>query len=138
MDFAQSLEAEESLAGEEDSNCLAPADGEEAEAAAGQHAGAMNGSAVLGEGLALPAGAELCCSVEQAEEIMGTEATGFSGGGPLEDYPCIPVDHAVAVECDEQVLGELDAAGFEEFSRRIYALNENMSSFRRPRKNSDK
>ncbi|KAG5843435.1 hypothetical protein ANANG_G00150920 [Anguilla anguilla] len=91
-----------------------------------------------GEGLALAAGAELCCSVEQAEEIMGTEATGFGGGGPLEDYPCIPVDHAVAVECDEQVLGELDVAGFEEFSRRIYALNENMSSFRRPRKNSDK
>uniref|UniRef100_A0A672H8G4 C2 domain-containing protein n=1 Tax=Salarias fasciatus TaxID=181472 RepID=A0A672H8G4_SALFA len=79
---------------------------------------------------------ELHCSVEQAEEIMGTEATGLGLG--LGDYGCIPVDHAVAVECDEQVLGELDVAGLEEFSRRIYALNENMSSFRRPRKNSDK
>ncbi|XP_064206187.1 UV radiation resistance-associated gene protein isoform X1 [Anguilla rostrata] len=136
IDFAKGLEAEEAPAGE-DADRLAPsdADGDEAE---GEGAGAMNGSAVPGEGLALAAGAELCCSVEQAEEIMGTEATGFGGGGPLEDYPCIPVDHAVAVECDEQVLGELDVAGFEEFSRRIYALNENMSSFRRPRKNSDK
>uniref|UniRef100_A0A672YYA5 C2 domain-containing protein n=1 Tax=Sphaeramia orbicularis TaxID=375764 RepID=A0A672YYA5_9TELE len=91
---------------------------------------------------------ELRCSVEQAEEIMGTEATGLAlglglglglgDGAQVEDYRCIPVDHAVAVESDDQVLGELDAAGFEEFSRRIYALNENMSSFRRPRKNSDK
>ncbi|KAK5859225.1 hypothetical protein PBY51_003307 [Eleginops maclovinus] len=113
-----------------------------------QHTGAMNGSVVPGqapEGLA----PELRCSVEQAEEIMGTEATGLGLGmgigvadeARMEDYRSIPVDHAVAVECDEQVLGELgelDAAGFEEFSRRIYALNENMSSFRRPRKNSDK
>uniref|UniRef100_A0A8C5TS48 UV radiation resistance associated n=2 Tax=Malurus cyaneus samueli TaxID=2593467 RepID=A0A8C5TS48_9PASS len=75
----------------------------------------------------------LCCTVEQAEEIMGMEATGFSAGDHLEDFNSIPVEHAVAVECDEQVLGE-----FEEFSRRIYALNENMSSFRRPRKSSDK
>ncbi|NXG45709.1 UVRAG protein, partial [Psilopogon haemacephalus] len=75
----------------------------------------------------------LCCAVEQAEEIMGMEATGFSTGDQLEDFNSIPVEHAVAVECDEQVLGE-----FEEFSRRIYALNENMSSFRRPRKSSDK
>uniref|UniRef100_A0A7M4FFN2 UV radiation resistance associated n=1 Tax=Crocodylus porosus TaxID=8502 RepID=A0A7M4FFN2_CROPO len=80
-----------------------------------------------------PLGTELCCTVEQAEEIIGMEATGFSTGDQLEAFNCIPVDHAVAVECDEQVLGE-----FEEFSRRIYALNENMSSFRRPRKSSDK
>ncbi|XP_044524091.1 UV radiation resistance-associated gene protein [Gracilinanus agilis] len=78
-------------------------------------------------------GAELCCAVEQAEEIMGTEAMGLSSGDQLEAFNCIPVDKAVAVECDEQVLGE-----FEEFSRRIYALNENVSSFRRPRKSSDK
>lgn len=78
-------------------------------------------------------GPVLCCTVEQAEEIMGMEATGFSTGDQLEDFNSIPVEHAVAVECDEQVLGE-----FEEFSRRIYALNENMSSFRRPRKSSDK
>ncbi|XP_055798080.1 UV radiation resistance-associated gene protein [Salvelinus fontinalis] len=113
----------------------------------------MNGSVVPGKGVGGPAtglmltmalNPEMCCSVEQAEEIMGTEATGLGlgmglvDGARLEDYPCIPVEHAVAVECDEQVLGELDAAGFEEFSRRIYALNENMSSFRRPRKNSEK
>uniref|UniRef100_A0A667YGS4 UV radiation resistance associated gene n=1 Tax=Myripristis murdjan TaxID=586833 RepID=A0A667YGS4_9TELE len=98
-----------------------------------QHTGAMNGSLVPGQG-PVSLVPELRCSVEQAEEIMGTEAT----GARLEDYPCIPVDHAVAVDSDEQVLGELDVAGFEEFSRRIYALNENMSSFRRPRKNSDK
>ncbi|KAL0994379.1 hypothetical protein UPYG_G00121460 [Umbra pygmaea] len=117
-----------------------------------QHAErSMNGSVMPGEGLAGPAtghmvpmalNPEMCCSVEEAEEIMGTEATGLSlgmglgDGSRMEGYPCIPVEHAVAVECDEQVLGELDAAGFEEFSRRIYALNENMSSFRRPRKNS--
>ncbi|XP_040037875.2 UV radiation resistance-associated gene protein [Gasterosteus aculeatus] len=114
-----------------------------------EHTAAMNGSLVAAQ--APPSlSPELRCSVEQAEEIMGTEATGLAlglGGGlglglageaRMEDYRCIPVDHAVAVECDEQVLGELDVAGFEEFSRRIYALNENMSSFRRPRKNSDK
>uniref|UniRef100_A0A667XS75 UV radiation resistance associated gene n=1 Tax=Myripristis murdjan TaxID=586833 RepID=A0A667XS75_9TELE len=101
-----------------------------------QHTGAMNGSLVPGQG-PVSLVPELRCSVEQAEEIMGTEATGLEGAR-LEDYPCIPVDHAVAVDSDEQVLGELDVAGFEEFSRRIYALNENMSSFRRPRKNSDK
>ncbi|KAI3373415.1 hypothetical protein L3Q82_022021 [Scortum barcoo] len=119
-------------------------DTDEETVATGQHTGAMNGSLVPGQ---VPAGLvpELRCSVEQAEEIMGTEATGLGLGlglgladeARLGDYRCIPVDHAVAVECDEQVLGELDA-GFEEFSRRIYALNENMSSFRRPRKNSDK
>lgn len=104
------------------------------------HPGAVNGASLpphaLSDGLPVPA--ELCCPVERAEEIIGTEAPGFGGAGPPEEYPCIPVDRAVAVECDEQVLGELDAAGFEEFSRRIYALNENTSSFRRPRKNSDK
>lgn len=77
--------------------------------------------------------AELCCAVEQAEEIIGLEATGFTSGDQLEAFNCIPVDSAVAVECDDQVLGE-----FEEFSRRIYALNENVSSFRRPRRSSDK
>ncbi|XP_068122739.1 UV radiation resistance-associated gene protein isoform X3 [Hyperolius riggenbachi] len=76
---------------------------------------------------------DLHCTVEQAEEILGTEAADFTSGDHLEEFNSIPVDHAVAVECDEQVLGE-----FEEFSRRIYALNENMSSFRRPRKSSDK
>lgn len=113
----------------------------------GPHIGVMNGSLVLGlESVnTVP---EINCPVEQAEEIMGTEATslglGFGMGlrlsdeAQLEDYRCIPVDHAIAVECDEQVLGELDVAGFEEFSRRIYALNENTSSFRRPRKGSDK
>ncbi|XP_062392579.1 UV radiation resistance-associated gene protein [Sardina pilchardus] len=123
-----------------------------------QHPGTMNGSALLGDGLAAAAAAaaapapqaEMCCSVERAEEIMGTEALGLGlgmglgmslgAGGRLEDFPGsnIPVEHAVAVECDDQVLGELDTAGLEEFSRRIYALNENMPSFRRPRKNSDK
>uniref|UniRef100_A0A672YXJ7 C2 domain-containing protein n=1 Tax=Sphaeramia orbicularis TaxID=375764 RepID=A0A672YXJ7_9TELE len=116
-------------------------------APAAQHTGAMNGSVVAGQA-AVSLVPELRCSVEQAEEIMGTEATGLAlglglglglgDGAQVEDYRCIPVDHAVAVESDDQVLGELDAAGFEEFSRRIYALNENMSSFRRPRKNSDK
>ncbi|CAL9685937.1 unnamed protein product [Knipowitschia caucasica] len=100
-------------------------------ACSAQHSRAMNGSI-----------AEVRCSVEQAEEIIGTEATGLGLGlgdqAQMEEYRCIPVDQAVAVECDEQVLGELDVAGFEEFSKRIYALNENMSSFRRPRKNSDK
>lgn len=111
------------------------------------HTGEMNGSLASGQAplVLVP---ELHCSVERAEEIMGTEATGLSialgvalglkDEAQLEDYSCIPVDQAVAVECDEQVLGELDVAGFEEFNRRIYALNENMSSFRRPRKNSDK
>ncbi|KAG7516410.1 UV radiation resistance-associated protein [Solea senegalensis] len=112
-----------------------------------QHTGTMNGSLVPGQAPDSLV-SDLHCSVEQAEEIMGTEATGLGMGGGmglgledearLEDYHCIPVDHAVAVECDEQVLGELDVAGFEEFSRRIYALSENMSSFRRPRKNSEK
>lgn len=101
----------------------------------------MNGSLLPGQTPVNPV-PEPHCSVEQAEEIMGTEATGLGVGvgladeARLEDYHCIPVDHAVAVECDEQVLGEL--AVFEEFSRRIYALNENPSSFRMPRKNSDK
>uniref|UniRef100_A0AAQ6A9Z4 C2 domain-containing protein n=1 Tax=Amphiprion ocellaris TaxID=80972 RepID=A0AAQ6A9Z4_AMPOC len=112
-----------------------------------QHMGAMNGSLLQGQA-PISLVPELRCSVEQAEEIMGTEATGLGLGlgiglglvdeAQLEDYRCIPVDHAVAVDSDEQVLGELDVAGFEEFSRRIYALNENMSSFRRPRKNSEK
>lgn len=104
----------------------------------------INGTLLPGEqasssGAQLPGGfhpvseAELCCTVEQAEEIIGMEATGFTSGDQLEAFNCIPVDSAVAVECDEQVLGE-----FEEFSRRIYALNENVSSFRRPRRSSDK
>ncbi|XP_033001873.1 UV radiation resistance-associated gene protein [Lacerta agilis] len=78
-------------------------------------------------------GAELLCTVEQAEEIMGMEATGFGTGDQLEAFNYIPVDHAVAVECDDQVLGE-----FEEFSRRICALNKDAPTFRRPRKGSDK
>ncbi|KAJ7409727.1 UV radiation resistance associated protein [Pitangus sulphuratus] len=102
---------------------------------------AINGAVGLGPGIReqgqeqprqLP-GPVLCCAVEQAEEIMGMEATALGSGDQLEDFNSIPVEHAVAVECDEQVLGE-----FEEFSRRIYALNENMSSFRRARKSSDK
>ncbi|KAM6317113.1 UV radiation resistance-associated gene protein isoform 2-T2 [Aegotheles albertisi] len=103
------------------------------------HTSAINGAFLPGEcsGTASKEqpllGPVLCCTVEQAEEIMGMEATGFSPGDQLEDFNSIPVEHAVAVECDEQVLGE-----FEEFSRRIYALNENVSSFRRPRKSSDK
>ncbi|XP_061659730.1 UV radiation resistance-associated gene protein isoform X2 [Syngnathoides biaculeatus] len=115
-----------------------------------EHSDVMNGTLALERATGLIPGPGQCCSVEQAEEIMGTEATNLALGmglqvglelveeTRLEDYRCIPVDQAVAVECDEQVLGELDVAGFEEFSRRIYALNENMSSFRRPRKNSDK
>ncbi|XP_077403150.1 UV radiation resistance-associated gene protein isoform X2 [Vanacampus margaritifer] len=115
-----------------------------------EHTGVMNGSLAARRVAGPIPGPGPCCSVEQAEEIMGTEATNLGLGMGLrvglelaeetrmEDYRCIPVDQAVAVECDEQVLGELDVAGFEEFSRRIYALNENMSSFRRPRKNSDK
>ncbi|XP_053059691.1 UV radiation resistance-associated gene protein isoform X5 [Acinonyx jubatus] len=105
---------------------------------------AVNGALLPGEqagssGVRLPGAflpvpeAELCCTVEQAEEIIGMEATGLTSGDQLEAFNCIPVDSAVAVECDEQVLGE-----FEEFSRRIYALNENVSSFRRPRRSSDK
>ncbi|XP_026545239.1 UV radiation resistance-associated gene protein isoform X2 [Notechis scutatus] len=78
-------------------------------------------------------GAELLCTVEQAEEIMGLEAMGFGSGDQLAAFNYIPVDHAVAVECDDQVLGE-----FEEFSRRIYALNKDTPTFRRPRKGSDK
>ncbi|NXS08117.1 UVRAG protein, partial [Neodrepanis coruscans] len=74
-----------------------------------------------------------CGVVEQAEEILGLEATGLSSEEQLEDFNSLPVERAVAVECDEQVLGE-----FEEFSRRIYALNENVAPFRRPRKGSDK
>lgn len=108
------------------------------------HPATVNGSLLPSEqasssGVQLPAefhhasNTELCCAVEQAEEIIGMEATGFTSGDQLEAFSCIPVDSAVAVECDEQVLGE-----FEEFSRRIYALNENVSSFRRPRRSSDK
>uniref|UniRef100_A0A8D0GVR1 UV radiation resistance associated n=1 Tax=Sphenodon punctatus TaxID=8508 RepID=A0A8D0GVR1_SPHPU len=81
----------------------------------------------------LPISTDLCCTVEQAEEIIGMEATGFSTEDQLEAFNCIPVDRAVAVECDDQVLGE-----FEEFSRRIYSLSKNAPSFRRPRKGSDK
>lgn len=109
-----------------------------------EHPAAVNGSALPSEQAGptralLPdqchpaPSAELCCAVEQAEEIIGLEATGFTSGDQLEALSCIPVDSAVAVECDEQVLGE-----FEEFSRRIYALSENVSSFRRPRRSSDK
>ncbi|NWU94064.1 UVRAG protein, partial [Upupa epops] len=108
------------------------------------HSSAINGAFLPGDcsgatsneqpgELRPPPGPVLCCAVEQAEEIMGMEATGFGAADQLEDFNSIPVEHAVAVECDEQVLGE-----FEEFSRRIYALNENVSSFRRPRKSSDK
>ncbi|XP_070799090.1 UV radiation resistance-associated gene protein isoform X1 [Pituophis catenifer annectens] len=78
-------------------------------------------------------GTNLLCTVEQAEEIMGLEAMGFGSGDQLAAFNYIPVDHAVAVECDDQVLGE-----FEEFSRRIYALNKDTPTFRRPRKGSDK
>ncbi|XP_058041956.1 UV radiation resistance-associated gene protein isoform X2 [Ahaetulla prasina] len=78
-------------------------------------------------------GTDLLCTVEQAEEIMGLEAMGFGSGDQLAAFNYIPVDHAVAVECDDQVLGE-----FEEFSRRIYALNKDTPTFRRPRKGSDK
>lgn len=147
------VEKEEETEEEPPSSTVAPnsstvEDTGEETVATSQHSGTMNGSLVPGQVSGLVP--ELHCSVEQAEEIMGTEATGLGLGmglglglgladeARLEDYRCIPVDHAVAVECDEQVLGELDVAGFEEFSRRIYALNENMSSFRRPRKNSDK
>ncbi|XP_036029386.1 UV radiation resistance-associated gene protein isoform X2 [Onychomys torridus] len=94
---------------------------------------AGSASALLPGQCHLVPSAELCCAVEQAEEIIGLEATGFTSGDQLEALSCIPVDSAVAVECDEQVLGE-----FEEFSRRIYALSEHMSSFRRPRRGSDK
>lgn len=80
-----------------------------------------------------PLSTDLLCTVEQAEEIIGMEAPGFGPGDQLEAFNYIPVDHAVAVECDEQVLGE-----FEEFSRRICALNKDASTFRRPRKGSDK
>ncbi|XP_038618016.1 UV radiation resistance-associated gene protein [Tachyglossus aculeatus] len=97
------------------------------------HPGAVNGTLLPSEPAGPAAGADFCCTVERAEEIIGLEATGLSAGGQLEAFGCIPVDSAVAVECDDQVLGE-----FEEFSRRIYALNENVSSFRRPRKGSDK
>uniref|UniRef100_A0A671VTK0 UV radiation resistance associated gene n=1 Tax=Sparus aurata TaxID=8175 RepID=A0A671VTK0_SPAAU len=119
--------------------CSAVQDTSEETEVTSQHTGAMNGSLVPGQA-PVSLVPELRCSVEQAEEIMGTEATGLglADEARLDDYRCIPVDHAVAVESDEQVLGELDVAGFEEFSRRIYALNENMSSFRRPRKGSDK
>uniref|UniRef100_A0A8C7TRZ7 UV radiation resistance associated gene n=1 Tax=Oncorhynchus mykiss TaxID=8022 RepID=A0A8C7TRZ7_ONCMY len=150
IDLAKTLEvqAQQTPApGEEDGDGEVEVVEELEEVALTSQQNTMNGSVVPGYGLAGPTigltvtmalNPELCCSVEQAEEIMGTEATGLGlgDGARLEDYPCIPVEHAVAVECDEQVLGELDAAGFEEFSRRIYALNENMSSFRRPRKNS--
>lgn len=118
--------------------------GQEQEEALSGHASTVNGTLLPGEqagssSVRLPgeyhpgSEPELCCTVEQAEEIIGMEATGFTSGDQLEAFNCIPVDNAVAVECDEQVLGE-----FEEFSRRIYALNENVSSFRRPRRSSDK
>ncbi|KAM6984276.1 UV radiation resistance-associated gene protein isoform 2-T2 [Tautogolabrus adspersus] len=146
LDIKNELEKEEENEEQLSSSTAAPSsssvqDSGEEMSASGQHSGAMNGSLVAGQA-PISMVPELRCSVEQAEEIMGTEATGLGLGvadeARLEDYRCIPVDHAVAVECDEQVLGELDVAGFEEFSRRIYALSENMSSFRRPRKNSDK
>nr|XP_045748646.1 UV radiation resistance-associated gene protein [Mirounga angustirostris] len=117
---------------------------QEQEEALSGHAATVNGTLLPSEqagspGVRVPGDfrpvsePELCCTVEQAEEIIGMEATGFTSGDQLEAFNCIPVDSAVAVECDEQVLGE-----FEEFSRRIYALNENVSSFRRPRRSSDK
>lgn len=139
IDFSKSMEAEKALnddGGVSDSM----RDTSDQPGSSPQHSGTLNGSALPSEDSLLTLSGELHCSVEQAEEIMGTEATGYSVGGEhsLEGFTCIPVDHAVAVECDEQVLGELDVTGFEEFSRRIYALNENMSSFRRPRKNLEK
>ncbi|KAJ8384584.1 hypothetical protein AAFF_G00200210 [Aldrovandia affinis] len=128
IDFAKNMEeveteaemgAEQPMAGggEDCSNCLAPpAEEEQDELQSAAGAGQLNGSAAPGEGgvvvVVLPTGAELCCSVEQAEEIMGTEATGFGGSGGLEDYPSIPVEHAVAVECDEQL-----PAAAEEFGQ---------------------
>ncbi|XP_038123065.1 UV radiation resistance-associated gene protein [Cyprinodon tularosa] len=146
----KSKEVKQKESEERPSSCAgasAPSVSQEAgqEAVSSNHTGVMNGSLASGQA-SVGLVPELHCSVEQAEEIMGTEATGLGLGlglgitdeAQLEGYRCIPVDHAVAVECDEQVLGELDVAGFEEFNRRIYALNENMSSFRRPRKNSDK
>lgn len=118
--------------------------GQERDAALPGHLATVNGSLLPSEqasptpsqlagGFHPASEAELCCTVEQAEEVIGLEATGLTPGDQLEAFHCIPVDSAVAVECDEQVLGE-----FEEFSRRIYALNENVSSFRRPRRSSDK
>ncbi|XP_004708893.1 UV radiation resistance-associated gene protein isoform X1 [Echinops telfairi] len=98
-----------------------------------EQAGTAGAQPPPGELLPAASEAEPRCAVEQAEEIIGLEATGFTSGDQLEAFSCIPVDSAVAVECDEQVLGE-----FEEFSRRIYALNENVSSFRRPRRSSEK
>uniref|UniRef100_A0A8C3VPF8 UV radiation resistance associated n=1 Tax=Catagonus wagneri TaxID=51154 RepID=A0A8C3VPF8_9CETA len=91
---------------------------------------AVNGTLLPGEqaGCHVAPEADLRCAVERAEEVIGV-----ADGEQLEAFNCIPVDSAVAVECDEQVLGE-----FEEFSRRIYALNENVSSFRRPRRSSEK
>lgn len=149
VDLEKEEETEEQPPGSTDApTSSTEGDASEETVATSQHTGTMNGSLVAGQVSGLVP--EMRCSVEQAEEIMGTEATGLGIGmglglglgladeARLEDYHRIPVDHAVAVECDEQVLGELDVAGFEEFSRRIYALNENMSSFRRPRKNSDK
>ncbi|XP_077197350.1 UV radiation resistance-associated gene protein isoform X2 [Paroedura picta] len=105
---------------------------------------AMNGAALPGEHPEAAAhkppcpfggslGADLLCTVEQAEEIIGMEATGFGTGDQLEAFHYLPVDHAVAVECDEQVLGE-----FEDVNRRIYALNKDPPTFCRPRKGSDK
>ncbi|XP_028655951.1 UV radiation resistance-associated gene protein [Erpetoichthys calabaricus] len=142
IDLTKTTEAEKYLC-DGDSTSESSKDATHKEGSSPHFISAMNGSALPVERLStdshsLTLSSELCCSVEQAEEIMGTEATGFSEVEHLEGFQCIPVDHAVAVECDEQVLGELDAAGFEEFSRRIYALSENTSSFRRPRKNSDK
>ncbi|KAM3837473.1 UV radiation resistance-associated gene protein isoform 2-T2 [Vipera latastei] len=99
----------------------------------GQH---PSGATAAGERPSIFCGAlstDLLCTVEQAEEIMGLEAMGFGSGDQLGAFNYIPVDHAVAVECDDQVLGE-----FEEFSRRIYALNKDTPTFRRPRKGSDK
>ncbi|XP_063807313.1 UV radiation resistance-associated gene protein isoform X1 [Pseudophryne corroboree] len=98
---------------------------------------AVNGTLLQNESMEFTSEGLPCnlhCAVEQAEEILGTEASDLTtSGDQLEAFNNIPVEHAVAVECDDQVLGE-----FEEFSRRIYALNENMSSFCRPRKSSDK
>ncbi|NXK95526.1 UVRAG protein, partial [Formicarius rufipectus] len=89
------------------------------EASAGGLANGALGWGAVGQAEVVVVGTE--------EVVVGTEA------GRLEDLGGVPVERAVAVECDEQVLGE-----FEEFSRRICALNENVSTFRRPRKSSDK
>lgn len=78
--------------------------------------------------------AELCCTVEQAEEIIGMEATGFTSGDQLEAFNCIPVDSAVAVECDEQVLGEFGRV----LPKDLCTERKRIQFPRRPRRSSDR